>query len=127
MEREGYKDEETRMRKEEDDRRRVKIKSWLKTKKEKIRSMKNEDGGHQDLVLEDHQHQSTLSSILGEGRGIQQGVNNLGVLGREGAVDNAICERSQPNNGPENMYPDRQNTAAAEVSGGYRESDSGST
>ena len=127
MEREGYKDEETRMRKEEDDRRRVKIKSWLKTKKEKIRSMKNEDGGHQDVVLEDRQHQSTLSSILGEGRGIQQGVNNLGVLGREGAVDNAICERSQPNNGPENMYPDRQNTAAAEVSGGYRESDSGST
>jgi hypothetical protein len=127
MEREGYKDEETRMRKEEDDRRKVKIKSWLKTKKEKIRSMKNEDGGHQDVVLEDRQHQSTLSSILGEGRGIQQGVNNLGVLGREGAVDNAICERSQPNNGPENMYPDRQNTAAAEVSGGYRESDSGST
>ena len=67
MEREGYKDEERRKRKEEDDRRRIKIKSWLKIKKEKIRFMKNEGGGHQDVVLEDRQHPSTLSSTLGEG------------------------------------------------------------
>ena len=115
MEREGYKDEERRKRKEEDDRRRIKIKSWLKIKKEKIRFMKNEGGGHLDVVLEDHQHPSTVSSTLGEGRDIEQGVNNSGVLGREGAIVNVICERSQPNNGPESIHPDRQNTAAAEV------------
>ena len=60
--------------------------------------MKNEGGGHLDVVPEDNQHPSTVSSTLGEGRDIEQGVNNSGVLGREGAIVNVICERSQPNN-----------------------------
>ena len=97
MEREGVKEEGIRIRKEEDDKRKARMKSWLKTKKEKLRTLRREGGGLPEGVPGDRQHPAEISLYQG-GQEVLKGETSQGVLWREGELNNVICERAQPRN-----------------------------
>ena len=118
MEREGLKEGMEKIRREEEARR-TKIKRWLTTKKQDIRS-KRWEGGPRD------QQQQGNTSLFGGVR--TTGGNSHGPVVGEGVVqdENIIFERSQPNLGSNQLLYMEQTDipAATKVNQGARESES---